>query len=644
MSIMDRLNSLAASLGGAAGSLARRASEAFVDAARPPQDTAQTPAAEQTAPDEVIVKSGPGAFLGGGAPDMGAVVMPTASSPAFDVPDPVDALFKAAKKEEPGPAGYAFDPVDAIGRITSDANLNPTHPGTDGMPWWMLEKLASMSVPALVINHAVAEVCEFAKRQTVAHTFGFRLRLADTSRHPTKAEKLRMTEIERVIERGGGKYQSGGFEGTVRRFMRESLVYDAAPIEILEASGFRNTEPMGMFVYDAQSVRRREPSQQYYDRGQWGESGYVQWVLNRVVAEWDEPEMIYGIRNPRVGMRFVDYGFPELHMLWNVLVNFGRAENYNAVNFTSGIHSSSLLAIMSTMDRTAFSAMRRTFDANFSQAAAKRRMPIIQLDPSQKEDIKSVNLSNSNKEMEFTNWLFYNVKLVCAAYGVDPVAALNMQFGNEGQSALNSSGPAERYEMSRARGLRPRLRSIESWINSKFLPRFKDGETFVFEFTGFDSLTEGEKLDIDKKMLESFMSVNEIRARYDLKPIPGSAGDVIANPYISQAQSMDAMNQQQGGEGGGMDMGMGGEMPPGEEEEPEAPFEDFDDASLMASLYRDPKHGGSINQITKSLAGPVAEAVRRGLVKPPPTWRPGKPWSIVSRGSQREPIVVQVRV
>jgi hypothetical protein len=581
-----------------------------------------------------------------GVAGFAAVSRPPVVATPFEAPDERDLLEKALKRNSGSPTGAEFDPLDAYGRITSDGAMTGAHPGS-GTPQATLERLARVSVPAVVINHILDEIDEFCHPQTSPHTYGFKIALDDEEKEPTARQKKRMVEITKVILNGGGKYQSGGFSGVCRRGMRGSLVQDMFPAQIL-MDGYK--QPCGMFVYDATTIRRREPTADYISSGRWGEDpGYVQWIDQRKWAEWDAEEFICGIRWPRADNDAFGYGWGELDQIQNLVSSFARTENYNTVNFTSGIHATHLLAMISAMDRESFSSYRRIFEANFSGPNQKRRLPVVQLDPELKEDVKSIQLGNTNAEMEYSNWLNYQVKLICATYGVDPAAALGMNFGAEGQtSSLGSSSPADRYEQSKSHGIRVKLRQLASWITP--MVKMMDPDMHL-EFGGFESITEQDKLDMDIKQMANFVTVNEIRARYDLEPIDGPAGDVIANPYVSQTQQMEA--QMAAGVGPDGQPGAGGGQDDGGQDSGQDPFgqgqhvSQMTDQALMNSLHADTymPNGGTIDSISKASVSKYNEALRRKLIAAPSSWRPGKPWAAVpQKGRERPPIVVSVGV
>jgi hypothetical protein len=72
--------------------------------------------------------------------------------------------------------------------------------------------------------------------------------------------------------------------------------------------------------------------------------------------------------------------------------------------------------------------------------------------------------------------------------------------------------------MSKEKGLRPTLRAIESWINRYVIDQIDP--RFELFFTGLDTLSMKEKIELDGMRVRTFMTVNEVRALHDLPPIP----------------------------------------------------------------------------------------------------------------------------
>ena len=187
-------------------------------------------------------------------------------------------------------------------------------------------------------------------------------------------------------------------------------------------------------------------------------------------------------------MKIQGYGYPELEELVRVITNLVNAESFNAANFTHGMHVAGILAVKSKMNPSLFRAFRREFYAMLSGAHNAKKTPIIQLDPENKEELQSVNMSQSNRDMEYGQWMSWLLKLATSIYGMDP-AELNYVYGPEGQShQLNQKSPMDRILASKERGLRPLIRSVERWINESVIQRMYPD--YCLEFVGFDAKSE----------------------------------------------------------------------------------------------------------------------------------------------------------
>jgi hypothetical protein len=189
------------------------------------------------------------------------------------------------------------------------------------------------------------------------------------------------------------------------------------------------------------------------------------------------------------------------------------------------------------MSPALFRAFRREFYSMLSGPAGAKKTPIIQLDPEQKEEISSVSLSNTNRDMEFSAWLNFLIKEVCALYQLDP-AEIGYLFGNEGQSnSLNASGPSERILHSREKGLRPTLRALEGWINRWVIDAF--APHLELSFVGVEADSEERRVKATADKVKAFLTINEARAAFDLPPLE-QGGDLILDSAWINHQSQQA--------------------------------------------------------------------------------------------------------
>ena len=533
----------------------------------------------------------------------------------------VVSIEKAKKPEEmPEPKSYTFDPVWAGSEYIGEA---PTehHPGTAGLSYGTLHNMARTPVIASILNTRIQQLAEFASVQTSPYGIGFRIKMRDIRQKMTPAAQRRAQEIEKVIMRSGGKYGIGGFEPFLRAVVRDSLVYDQCNFEVLKNRG---GGIVGYVPVDASTMRRARPTEAELARGRVSADSarYVQMIDNKIVNEYESDELAWGVRRPRTWIYANGYGYPELEELMRIVTYLLNAETYNSVNFTNGIHASTILALKASLTNEQFRTFKRELNAMMHGPANAKRMPLVLLDPrtEAKQELTAVNLSQSNKEMEYTQWNSYLIKICCSIYSMDP-AELGFVFGNEGQtSTITANGPSDRITASKERGLRPMLRALESWINHWLVEPMD--EDFCIDFVGFDAKTEEQKVDLDIKALKAFKTINEIRSEHDMEPIDDQLGNLILEPSFLQvymqtmmAEGQEEMPGEEPGQAEGEEGEEGGEYQDlwneGQELLAAGEPEEAAEKALSAVLT---STGGDMGGATEALAKAVAAGVREGLL------------------------------
>lgn len=511
----------------------------------------------------------------------------------------LEAMAKGmAKPSErlPAPKHWEIDPSDyTTGYI--DASVGQTnHPGTMGLDFGTLRAMSRVPVISAIIQTRVSQVAEFAVPCADPYSIGYRIRLADPDKRPTAKQRREMKELSQWLQTCGDKRIPGNthLEHFLRMIVRDSLVFDQACFEIVRT---KTGNIAGFVAVDASTIRKARPSESETKSGKRNKSDkcYIQKVGNKKVATFDDQSLCFGIRRPRTWIKIQGYGYPELEELVRVITNLVNAESFNAANFTHGMHVAGILAVKSKMNPSLFRAFRREFYAMLSGAHNAKKTPIIQLDPENKEELQSINMSNNNKDMEYSQWMSWLLKLATSIYGMDP-AELNYVYGPEGQShQLNQKSPMDRILASKERGLRPLLRSVERWLNSHIVqcmyPEYR------LEFVGFDAKSEDAKLEFDVKTVKAFRTINEVRAMYDMEPLDTPVADMILDPtYINTAWQMSMQEEGEEGEEGGaeeeeefdLDSLMGGFGQPAESPEPpqeeEAPQEVPTDEEIAKAL------------------------------------------------------------
>lgn len=389
-----------------------------------------------------------------------------------------------------------------------------------------LENMAKHPLVSSIVQTRVNQAAEFAQFSN-DDDLGFMIKLRDDREEPNEDDIRRADEIKRFIQDCGKETIDFEltFESFIRQIVRDSLVYDQACFEVVRN---RKGEVTGFLPVDGATIRRTKLTKEEKRKGRRDpeKPAFCQVIEGKVVAEFGQKDLCFGIRRPRTALKVKKYGYPELEELLYVLRNIESAEIFNASNFNNGISANGIIAVKSKMDPKMFRVFRREFYQLLTGVNNAKRTPLIQLDPDGGEDINSINLTNSNKEMEYNAWVSYLIKELCAVYQMDP-AEIGFVFGSEGQSSsLIQADPATRVIMGKEKGLRPLIRSLQSWINKYIV--YQIDPRFELVFVGLDSLSAEAKIDIENQRMK-YMTVNEIRAVHDLEEIED--GDIIAAHY-----------------------------------------------------------------------------------------------------------------
>jgi len=429
---------------------------------------------------------------------------------------------------------------------------------------------------AAIIQLRTNQMAQFARPQQGKYDKGYRVILRDRrdrNRSMTPVERKRAMEIERMLETTG-VLQTGerardrdSFRSFLKKGLRDTLTYDQWAFEKLSDREGRvsrfialPSETIRPAVLDVEHAGMAEMRQRV---------SYVQVYENTVIAEFAYDELAWCIMNPRSDLRTNGFGFSPIEQIIRLVTAWLFGFQYNQAFFQQGSAVKGLLNIKGTIPDKQMRAFRRQWYSMISGVENAWRTPILN-----SEDIQWVSMHSNNREMEFSAWMDWVTKLICAVYGVDPLE-INFQFGNTGQSSsLNTGDQESKLAESKDKGLRPLSDHFTDVINSHLI--WDLAPDFEFIFGGmFGSGEEADREALSKDG-STYKTVNEIRAQEDMKPLPGEQGKAILNStWIQWALQKDAaaQQQQQGGEPGqgepGQPPGAGAAGPAQPDEEPD---------------------------------------------------------------------------
>lgn len=419
------------------------------------------------------------------------------------------------------------------------------------------------SVVSAVINTRINQVSIFTKpARFSADGVGYRVQLRDPKQVPTTEQQQVMNAIELFLENCGFNDDPNrdDFDTFIRKIVRDSLTYDQMCFEIVPDRAGR---PAEMVAVDAATIRAASEN---YTNTEFSSftgtkteaptgSDDVKWVQvidGSVVSWFSGSELAFGVRNPRTNINMQPYGFSELEMLIQQITAHLYAEEYNERYFSNGGTTKGIINIKADPNgignKEQLDSFKRQWRAQVNGMSGAWKTPVLQVPGG----IEYVSVNQSNRDMEYSQWINYLINIVCAVYQIDPA---EVNFSNNGgaseQSSVFETSEEQKLKNSKDKGLKPLLRFIESILNKYVVSRFS--QDFVFSFTGLDEHTEQEKAALEAQQVRVSKTINEIRAEHGDKPI--EYGDVILDAswltYVNQTKSMEQQQKMMGAMGGG---------------------------------------------------------------------------------------------
>lgn len=267
---------------------------------------------------------------------------------------------------------------------------------------------------------------------------------------------------------------------------------------------------------------------------------YVQVVRGRVIAAFTEDDMIFEPMTPTTDPEDNGYSMGPLEKLVQTVTAHLYAEAHNRNFFTQGIGSKGILHIKGeNISRGQLEAFKRQWFNQVTNTRNAFRPPIIGM----AEDVKWVSLAQTNREMEFEQWMNYLIKITTAVFQIDP-AEINFDISKVATSTLNESNNEEKIKSSRDKGLRPLLDYIEDIINNHIL-RYWDpklADKYKFSFVGFQAESRSQEIDRLEKETKVWKTLNE--ARIEMGYAPLEDGNLVLNATYTQYLAQKQMAKQ----------------------------------------------------------------------------------------------------
>lgn len=423
----------------------------------------------------------------------------------------------------------------------------------------VLRNMGKVPVIKSVIGTRIDQVCNFAQPQQDKYSTGFIVRpkkLASTGDGEVELTKQQQIEIENITEfilncgvDAVDPYRHDSFETFLKKLVKDCLEMDQGTFDLVNTRGgdlfaFQATD--GATFRIADTYFKQIDEEYKYKHSDEYVNGYlpyyVQVYMNRIINEYYPWEMAFCIRNPDTNIYSNGYGRSELEDLIHTVTNLLNADSYNANYFKVGSNPKGIIRVTGNVNQTRLEEFKVQWQRQMAGVQNAHKLPVIEA-----EKMDFISTQTSNKDMEYSKYYEFLIKIACAVYRIDP-AEINFPLsGGSDQKAMFEGSNEARIKHSRDKGLKPLLRFIQSKINKHIISRI--APDYEFLFVGLELEDQKEELEDNVKKIQNFMTVNEIRRKYKLKDIPDEeGGNLILNPILSQLKMQKDMMEQQGNE------------------------------------------------------------------------------------------------
>ena len=421
-----------------------------------------------------------------------------------------------------------------------------------------LKRMSKTPIINSIIKTRKNQVADFAEPQENKYSTGFVIRKKPKGgveqKMDNKDKKIAFA-ITDFILKGGNTSQWGydDFDTFIRKIIEDSLVYDQMTFECVrnrrgqlesfiatDAATFRMAD--SFFDKDYDNVFfQRHGANVWKDRSDFGPKvhgyypAYVQVYQNMKVNEFYPWELCFGIRNPSTSIWANGYGCSELEELINVVTSMLWSDEYNRRFFSQGSAPKGFFRVKGTNNEAALQQFKQQWQSMITGVMQSWKTPVIEA------DVDWIDLQKNNRDMEYSSWIEYLIKIACAVYSIDPSEIGWDISRSNGNGGLFEGSQEQRLKHSKDKGLYPLLKFLQRKLNKYIVEQINPD--FELVFVGLNGLTIEEELKMDIDKVNSFMTVNEAREKYEMKPLEG--GDAPNNSAFLQNKNAQAMAQQQ---------------------------------------------------------------------------------------------------
>lgn len=416
-----------------------------------------------------------------------------------------------------------------------------------------LRQMAKTPIIRAIITTRQAQVAAFSSPQSNKYDTGFVIRrrkkyYSDEQPEVTEKDKKRIQEITDFLLNGGtidNKWHADSFDSFLKKIIDDSLTLDKACFECIsnrkgDLVEYLAVDSGTMYLADSYDDDRDDRDFSHKEQIKGYYPSYVQVIEEQIVAEYYPWELCFGIRNESTDIDQNGYGNSEIEQLIKIITWMLYSDTYNGKFFSQGSSPKGIIKVAPGVNRNRLHEFRQSWQSMVAGVENAWKIPVMEND-----SMEWIDLQKNNTDMQFAQWQEYLIKIACAIFKIAP-EEVGFNLGSAGGgNPLFEGGNEAKLKYSRDKGLKPLLKSIQSWVNKYLVSRFDD--EFEFAFVGIDIDSEEKEVELDIKKVGSFMGFKEIRRKHNL-PEDLEEGDFILNPQyiqmVSQQQQMSMFGDQ----------------------------------------------------------------------------------------------------
>ncbi len=437
-----------------------------------------------------------------------------------------------------------------------------------------LKEIASSSIFTAISLRRINEIAAFCHPQRSKYDIGYAIKMRDENKEAGDTEKKEIKEIIEFInntgyEKGREKItkQSRTLEEFVRLIVNDRLKYNQISFERVPFQYTKKGEfKLHSFYYTpSNSIKYAIPKKEskealkssvnpdYFkdpdkikkriDSFKDDDLYYVQVKEGRIINVFDHNELALIQGNLNGDLDNNGYCKGELELAINMISGHVFAETHNRVYFTQGFSNKGILVIKKKMARRDMDRFKQHFRQQMQGTSNAFRVPIVS-----NTEIQWVSFQADAKDMEWKEWMYYLIRLICACFQMSP-QEINFDITRDTGPSLSDGGGRHReiLSMFKETGIRPLLRWLANIINREII-RYYNSEyykKYVFEFVGIDAEQRNDEIERLCKEIQNYKTVNEARKELDMEKIEN--GDIILNGAYLQYLGMKQQQSMMGG-------------------------------------------------------------------------------------------------